>query len=109
MAHHHVVDNNPVKESLTALIGITLLLTIIGGIAVFGVLRPAGDHQPKGTQTDTTTVASQTVDEAVAQTAVKAAANADNPTAAANVTAAADDTVDTSVVEEVSGNDVSKP
>lgn len=106
---HHAVENNPVKESLTALVGIALLLTIIGGIAVSGWLRPAGEHQPKTTQTDTATVASQTVDEAVAQTAVKAAVNSDDPTAAANVTAAAADTVDKSVVEEVSGNDVSKP
>lgn len=36
MAHHDVVENNPTKETLTAFIGIALLLTIIGGIAVAG-------------------------------------------------------------------------
>lgn len=46
MAHHDVVENNPKKEVLTALIGIVLLLTMIAGIAVFAWLRPAGDHYP---------------------------------------------------------------
>lgn len=44
MAHHDVVDNNPKKEILTALIGIVLLLALIAGIAVFAWLRPAGEH-----------------------------------------------------------------
>lgn len=44
MAHHDVVENNPKKEILTALIGIVLLLAMIAGIAVFAWLRPAGDH-----------------------------------------------------------------
>lgn len=44
MAHHEVLDTNPKKEILTALIGIVLLLVVIGGIAVFAWLRPAGDR-----------------------------------------------------------------
>lgn len=47
MAHHDAVENNPKKEIFTALIGIVLLLTVIGGIALSGWLRPAGEHQPK--------------------------------------------------------------
>lgn len=46
MAHHDAVENNPKKEVLTALVGITLLLAIIAGIAVSAWLRPAGDHHP---------------------------------------------------------------
>lgn len=43
---HHDVENNPVKEVLTAVLGLVPLLVIIAGIAVFGWLRPAGQHQP---------------------------------------------------------------
>lgn len=46
MAHHDAVENNPKKEVLTTLVGITLLLVIIAGIAVSAWLRPAGDHHP---------------------------------------------------------------
>lgn len=59
---HHEVQNNPIKEVATALVGIVLLLTIIGGIAVAGWLRPAGQHYPAGvepiqsSQTDATLV-----------------------------------------------------
>ena len=46
---HDASQNNPVKESVTALAGIVLLLVIIGGIAVSAWLRPAGEHQPAET------------------------------------------------------------
>lgn len=41
---HDASNNNPVKESMHALIGAVMLLVIIGGIAVFAWLRPAGNH-----------------------------------------------------------------
>lgn len=66
MAHHDATENNPVKEILTALVGIVLLLVIIGGIAVFGWLRPAGHHYPAGVDGGTTAETS-----AVAQAEVK--------------------------------------
>ncbi|STY90383.1 hypothetical protein [Moraxella bovis] len=47
MAHaHDASENNPTKEIIHALIGVVLLLVIIGGIAVFAWLRPAGNHEP---------------------------------------------------------------
>lgn len=65
MAHHDVVENNPKKEIATALIGIVLLVAIIGGIALFGWLRPAGDHYPR-------TADAETVGAEAAPTAVNA-------------------------------------
>lgn len=49
MAHHDVVENNPVKEIMTSLIGIVLLVAIIAGIAIFAWIRPAGYHAPAET------------------------------------------------------------
>lgn len=43
---HHDVENNPVKEILTAVIGLVPLIVIIAGIAVFAWIRPAGQHAP---------------------------------------------------------------
>lgn len=60
MSHHDAVENNPVKEIMTALVGIVLLLTIIAGIAVSGWLRPAGQHAP--TVSADTTVATETAE-----------------------------------------------
>lgn len=91
---HHAVENNPAKEACTALIGIVLLLAIIIGIGLAGWLRPAGDHQPPSDlQPIDKTVASQTIAESVSETAALAAANTDNAVAAANVEAAAQDTL----------------
>ncbi len=111
MAHHDVVENNPKKEIATALIGIVLLVAIIGGIALFGWLRPAGDHYPRTADAETVgaeaaptavnaqaaaadTAASQTVTESVTQKAEAAASSEQASQAgAANVQAAAADTV----------------
>lgn len=41
---HDASQNSPIKESLTALVGIALLLVMIVAIAVSAWLRPAGDH-----------------------------------------------------------------
>ncbi|ADG60493.1 hypothetical protein C0134_07820 [Moraxella catarrhalis] len=41
---HDASNNNPLKESLTALIGTVLLLVMIAGIAISAWLRPAGEH-----------------------------------------------------------------
>lgn len=46
MSHHDDVENNPVKETLVAILGLVPLIVIIAGIAVFGWLRPAGQHYP---------------------------------------------------------------
>lgn len=46
MAHHDAVENNPTKETLTAVVGLVPLVVIIVGIAVFAWLRPAGQHAP---------------------------------------------------------------
>ena len=46
MAHHDASNNNPVKELLSSLVGIALLLVVIAGIAIFAWLRPAGNHEP---------------------------------------------------------------
>lgn len=43
---HDASQNNPKKEIAQALIGVVLLFTMIGGIAVSAWLRPAGDHTP---------------------------------------------------------------
>lgn len=43
---HDASNNNPTKETLSALVGIVLLLVMIAGIAIFAWLRPAGEHQP---------------------------------------------------------------
>lgn len=60
MAHHDASENNPVKEIMTALVGIVLLLTIIAGIAVFGWLRPAGHHVDTSAETATATAETAT-------------------------------------------------
>lgn len=44
---HDASNNNPAKEALTALVGITLLLVMIAAIAISAWLRPAGEHQPQ--------------------------------------------------------------
>lgn len=59
---HDASQNNPAKETVHALIGIVLLLVIIGGIAVFGWLRPAGNHEPA---TVSATPAGRTLDELI--------------------------------------------
>lgn len=43
---HDASQNNPLKESVTALVGIVLLLVMIAGIAISAWLRPPGEHQP---------------------------------------------------------------
>lgn len=43
---HDASNNNPVKEIIHSLLGISLLLVIISGIAVSAWLRPAGNHEP---------------------------------------------------------------
>lgn len=92
---HDAINNNPKKELLIALIGIALLLTIIGGIAVSAWLRPAGEHQPVSdpNSTDTARIVnteSATVAPAQAENAgvdaqaatLTTATAADSPTAA---------------------------
>lgn len=59
---HDASQNNPAKETIHALIGIVLLLVIISGIAVFGWLRPAGNHEPA---TVSATPAGRTLDELI--------------------------------------------
>lgn len=44
---HDASNNNPTKETLTALVGTVLLLVMIAAIGIFAWLRPAGEHQPK--------------------------------------------------------------
>lgn len=46
---HDASNNNPAKETVHALIGIIVLLTIILGIAISAWLRPAGNHEPATT------------------------------------------------------------
>lgn len=43
---HDASNNNPVKEIIHSLLGLALLFTLIGGIAVSAWLRPAGNHEP---------------------------------------------------------------
>lgn len=65
MAHaHDAFENNPTKEIIHALIGVVLLLVLIGGIAVFAWLRPAGNHEPK---TVSATPAGRALDELIQQ------------------------------------------
>lgn len=67
MAHHEVLDNNPKKELMTALLGIGLFLVLVLGIVISAYLRPAGDHYP-ATAADATTVPQVTADGAVPAT-----------------------------------------
>ena len=43
---HDASNNNPTKEIIHSLLGISLLLVIILGIAISAWLRPAGNHEP---------------------------------------------------------------
>ena len=78
---HDASQNNPAKETIHALIGIVLLLVIIGGIAVFGWLRPAGNHEPA---TVSATPAGRALDELIQKEA--------NDNAQATATAEASET-----------------
>lgn len=78
---HDASQNNPAKETVHALIGIVLLLVIIGGIAVFGWLRPAGNHEPA---TVSATPAGRALDELIQKEA--------NDNAQATATAEASET-----------------
>lgn len=71
---HDAYDNNPKKETLTALIGILLLLAIIGGIAVSAWLRPAGEHMALTAQESV----ADTADIVNTQSATVAPAQAEN-------------------------------
>ena len=42
---HDASNNNPAKETVHALIGIVVLLTIISSIAISAWFRPAGNHE----------------------------------------------------------------
>lgn len=85
MAHaHDASENNPTKEIIHALIGVVLLLVIIGGIAVFAWLRPAGNHEPA---TVSATPAGKALDEL--------AQKETNPTDAQKAQAVAEATADT--------------
>ena len=79
MAHaHDASDNNPTKEIIHALIGVVLFLILIGGIAVFAWLRPAGNHEPA---TVSATPAGRALEELIQQE--------DNPTDAQKAEAVA--------------------
>ncbi|MPW74158.1 hypothetical protein CPI40_03220 [Moraxella catarrhalis] len=56
---HDASNNNPLKESLTALIGTVLLLVMIAGIAISAWLRPAGEHPAQAEPTDAEVAALQ--------------------------------------------------
>ncbi|MDO5651820.1 MAG: hypothetical protein Q4G13_06775 [Moraxella sp.] len=43
---HDASENKPVKEILTALVGIVLFLVLVLGIAISAWLRPGADHTP---------------------------------------------------------------
>lgn len=93
---HDASNNNPAKESVLALAGIVLLLVIIGGIAVSGWLRPAGEHQPAtdetavaaAEQTDVAQPASEQPAQQAAQAEQPAEATADSQTAETQATEA---------------------
>ncbi len=81
---HDASDNNPVKESLTAVAGLVLLLVIIAGIGISAFLRPAGDHHPAGEAVQAAPAA-----DTEQATAAAAAADAQQPAGAdANAAAA---------------------
>ncbi|MFC0820169.1 hypothetical protein [Moraxella marmotae] len=85
---HDASNNNPVKESAMALVGIVLLFVMIGAIAVSAWLRPAGEHAA-AEQEPATEMAEQAAPEAAATTET-AEANAEAATeqAAAEMPAA---------------------
>lgn len=68
---HDASNNNPTKETLTALVGTVLLLVMIAAIGIFAWLRPAGEHQPKAPTAEEVAAAEA---EAAAETAPAAEA-----------------------------------
>lgn len=94
MAHaHDASENNPIKEIVHALIGIVLLLVIIGGIAVFAWLRPAGNHEPA---TVSATPAGRALDEFTQKEAKSTATQNTETVAEATAEAPSDVTADSS-------------
>lgn len=78
MAHHEVLDTNPKKELMTAVLGIGLFLALVLGIVVSAYLRPAGDHYPASTEVATAKAATEQApqDTATADGATLATPNA---------------------------------
>lgn len=89
---HDVVDNNPKKEILFALIGIVTFLSIVLLIGISAFLRPAGDHVD--VQALNKTVEATTAPEASApattDTAKTETATTEQPAEATTNTATAD-------------------
>lgn len=69
---HDASNNNPTKETLTALVGIVLLLLMIAAIGIFAWLRPAGEHQPTAVEK----IALESTDESAVQASTSAVSEA---------------------------------
>ena len=81
---HDASNNNPLRESMHALLGTVMLLVMIGGIAVSAWLRPAGDHT---VATVSATEAGKKLEETYATIEKSANAVADGATDTAAATA----------------------
>lgn len=90
---HHDVENNPKKEIATTLVGLALLLTIIGGIAVSAWLRPAGDHHPTVIETAQAAETVAEVAEPATEATAEATAETTEPAASAELVNTASETV----------------
>ncbi|WII95053.1 hypothetical protein LU276_08600 [Moraxella haemolytica] len=73
---HDASNNNPIKESVTALVGIVLLLVMIVAIGISAFLRPAGEHQPATPTEQEQTVESSTAEAQPTQASDTAVAEA---------------------------------
>lgn len=69
---HDASNNSPAKETLSALVGIVLLLLMIAAIGIFAWLRPAGEHQPTAVEK----IALESTDESAVQASTSAVAEA---------------------------------
>lgn len=69
---HDASNNSPAKETLSALVGIVLLLLMIVAIGFFAWLRPAGEHQPTAVEK----IALESTDESTDESAVQASTSA---------------------------------
>ena len=106
---HDASNNNPLKESMHALLGTVILLVMIGGIAVSAWLRPAGDHT---VATVSATEAGKKLEETYAT--IEKSANAVAGGATDTATATADSasggaTVDATATAATDGADATAP